>query len=143
MVSAVTTIIGSWPSEVIVATSPKAAANVETFGVAVGVEVDGAAVVEAAGDVGAIVGDSAGRLGPGGRAGIDQHEATDAVREHRRERDRLGAAEGVAGEDVRSGLADRSSATRSWVACDVNVCTAVGGSLVPVPRREDEHTRAS
>ena len=76
------------------------------FGVAVGTEVEGADVVEAAGGVGAVVGDGASILGPGGRTGIDEQQATDAVREHRRERNGLGAAEGVAGENVGSGLAD-------------------------------------
>ena len=35
------------------------------------------------------------------------------------------------------------SAVCSWLACELNVCTPGGGSLVPVPRWDDEHTRAS
>ena len=94
------------------------------------------------GHVGAVVGYGAAVGGPGDRGGVDEQQAADFVGEHRGEGDGFGAAVGVADDDVRSGSPmDPSPACRS-AACDLNVCVAEGGSLVPVPKRAGVHTRA-
>ena len=55
------------------------------------------------------LGNRAELCGPGGRAGVDEDDAGHLVWEQGGERDRLGAAEGVADDHVRSGLTDRAS----------------------------------
>ena len=79
--------------------------------------------------------DRAHGVRPRRRAGVDEHQPDDLVGVRRRERHRIGPAEGVADDDVGTGLAGHVEQLVQVGDLAVERLVVAGASLVPVPNR--------